>query len=224
MARNYSFNQQTTSRAKKPKKPKEQPQRANIPFAQKSKMFEVPTPVRINVKSKEGVEYLIYGTTAKINKLATVRDFRSRNFSERLASSKNFADTAFNYYEDPLKKAKLSNERVKIELTKEYLQDPEYYTSAIIASLTERVAEADAEFVNSIHTINEILDNLEEVEKFKKGTLAEKVSQRFKDEATARCFSNHSQDFNFDTIDTSTKEGVLKTSKKEYNINYEINY
>jgi len=50
-----NFNQQTPTRVKKPKKPKEQPQRANIPFAQKSNKnrYQIKLVPLIPVGNKE---------------------------------------------------------------------------------------------------------------------------------------------------------------------------
>ena len=180
---------------------------------QNSSRFKVPIPVRISSLSDDKLyseyKYTTHSKT-KTNRLATINDFRSKSFNPNsLVASKNYAPIGTNWMNDPTEKPKLSNEKVKIELTKEYFSNPHYYTESIISNLINKLdkdysfsedelqmltdksknkerlelieftdnklEKADENLVNTINTINILMDRLKEAERIKEGTYANNV-------------------------------------------------
>jgi len=107
--------------------------------------FNIGVPLRISntIDDKLYVEYMM-DSFSKTNKLAVLGDARSINFNpEQLESSRNYAEVGNNYSANPDLPPKLSNEKVKAELTREYFQDPEFYTTKVVESI---IGNLEAEY------------------------------------------------------------------------------
>ena len=108
-----------------------------------SKRFEAVAPIRLDTNSDNYVEYLLGGKARKINKIGVVGEFGGRFFKkEDLVAKDNFADVGSNIYADANRATLESNERVKLELTKEYLIDPQGHTSIIVNKLIENMSKS----------------------------------------------------------------------------------
>ena len=137
---NWQLSKDTDVKDKRKKTQQQQkPTKVDIKTSYKDSMrFEVYPPIRMKRGGAEWMEYMIDGSASRTNKLATIDNYSNDAFKE-ISSSNNFADIATNKHEEPNLKPKLSNEKVKIELAREFIQDPQFYTTALINNLVERL-------------------------------------------------------------------------------------
>jgi hypothetical protein len=103
--------------------------------------FDLNAPIRISNEfdDKTYVEYMMDSHT-RTGKLAVINDARSKRFDpNNLVSQRNFADLGSNYSSNPDLIAKISNEKVKVELAKEYFQNPKVYTLEVVNAIIKNL-------------------------------------------------------------------------------------
>lgn len=109
--------------------PPKSPKKTKTSIVDNTSLFQLQTPLRLSMMENNRIycEYMMDSKT-RTDKLATVDDNKSQNFdSTPLVGARNYAPVGSNAHANPDRIAKLSNERVKIELTKEFFSKPEHY-------------------------------------------------------------------------------------------------
>jgi len=92
----------------------------------KDSLFGYSIPIRManTIDDKLYVEYMM-DSYAKVNKLAFLGEARSKDFNpDYIVSPNSYAEVGNNYNANPDANPKLSNEKVKVELTREFYQNP----------------------------------------------------------------------------------------------------
>lgn len=240
------MNSQYDSVDENPYKNKEQKtKKSKTSYINNSRMFEIQVPLELkaSINDRAYVEYILSSSNTKANKLAAVGDSGSNSYkNSELVGATNYAKVPHNHFADPTKKMRLSNEKVKFELTKEYFANPEHYSTSVAVTLVEQLKKnysfspeelemltdkskekdrlgmiafakekmdkGDKQLIDTVESINVLMNTLKQVDKFKQNSFSKSAADALKKELENKCF-NEDGVFNWEKVDYLSKEAII---------------